>query len=308
VNEAANAQPSILVYKKTPDTPEYRLLHELLPPEDLQFAVRDNALKSNALYLAVLLQAQHGVRVGVYNIVNGTLLYVINPTERLDGAWVPESGFNFASLDMTKTHVLISFLTCVMIVSFSALEFEEEKQRFIFPSRSMGMDAIQIMMAIPHRALEAQPPPDRWKARISPSIWKNASESTVYMDGSIALSPVPLCSPLVRLDVNSTSIVPWSDTMTEQRFMSGMSSIHLSASLALKTICFSCTVTLWPAFRRCQRVWSTVHRCQFRPRAKDLIQLGSYHDEDYISTCRHPDHLESRRTSCRESCTYGHLD
>jgi hypothetical protein len=193
-------------------------LRDIQIPQDYTISLRDTAFQLSLPFVAAILPGANSIRVALWNVHSGQLACLLNPAERLSDAWFSDHGFQSGSLRLTKTHLVVSLTTCVLITPLSELaqevEVEEPRRRFVFPSRSMGMDAPEVMLATAVRAHELV------QADSPPMIWTVEGSPAVCMAGATALSRVSLAPPLVILDVNSTSIVPWSDTMTEQRFSS----------------------------------------------------------------------------------------
>lgn len=195
---------------------------EITVPEGHSFTSLTHSLRICSPYLAVLLQSAHGVRVGLYH-ESGDQSWVFNPAQFMSSAWTPAEGHNTVYLGLTQRHLLINLTTCVLILDLSSLPPLQEgewPEFFQFPSRSMGMDSPSVHMATACRLEESGHLPPAW-IDSKPVAWMpEGGTKVVFVQGQAALSPVEVISPLVVLDATSTSIVPWSDTMTEQRFTS----------------------------------------------------------------------------------------
>lgn len=197
-------------------------VNEITAPEGHFFTTLTHSLRICSPYLAVLLQSAHGIRVGLYH-ESGDQTWVFNPSQSMNSAWTPAEGHNTVYLELTQTHLLINLTTCVLILDLLSLPRLQEGQwpDFAqFPSRSMGMDSPSVQMATACRLEESSQLPPVWMDG-KPAAWiPDGDAKVVLVQGEAALTPVEITSPLVVLDAASTSIVPWSDTMTEQRFTS----------------------------------------------------------------------------------------
>jgi hypothetical protein len=216
-SSASEPTPSLNIYARN-EQRAYGHLLEVAPPQDFTFTVRDNSIKLVWPFLAVILQSNISLRVAVYDAPSGNLVRILDPSKHIHHAWYIEHGFTTGSIQLTRNYLLVSMTTCVLIMALSEIEEElDSRRRFIFPSRSMGMDSSAVMMATAVRALDTQTLGTHTK------VWTCQDSPAIYMAGATAMTQVALTPPLVTLDINSTSIVPWSDTMTEQRFTSGTS-------------------------------------------------------------------------------------
>jgi hypothetical protein len=195
---------------------------EIGVPEGHSFTNLTHSLRICSPYLAVLLQSPHGIRVGLYH-ESGDQNWVFNPAQSMSSAWTPAEGHNTVYLGLTQSHLLINLTTCVLILDLSTLPSLQEGEwpEFTqFPSRSMGMDSPSVHMATACRLEESSQLPPVWFDG-KPAAWMPEGDAKVVLvQGPAALASVEIISPLVVLDATSTSIVPWSDTMTEQRFTS----------------------------------------------------------------------------------------
>jgi hypothetical protein len=265
--------------------------HHLELPQDLSFTFRDGSYQLKLPFLAAIMQGPNSIRVAVWDAHTGQLKRIINPAEYLSDAWYNGHGFQYGAVRLTRSHVVISLMTCVLVVPLSELEDEEAvKRRFVFPSRSMGMDTPEVMLATAVRIAEDS------VEDLSPAIWGIPNSPAVYMDGSAAMTRVNLAPPLVILDTSSTSVVPWSDTMTEARFSFGgqtRSTCLPFTHVSLPSHGLSIRKTLCGG----ERVRTAVHCCRLRSGTTGSPKLGRNHDEDHPPASSHACHMGARRTA-----------